>query len=90
MFWSVKIFTEVLDKLLSRGFRVSGLSTFNFATLYTILFHNVMKKKLINLIETTFHKEGTLYFVCSDEIDFFTSDYQKCLNPFLTKRFVTL
>ena len=82
MFWSVKIFTEVLDKLLSRGFRVSSLSTYNFATLYTILFHNLMKKKLINLTETTFHKEVTLYFVCSEEIDLFTSDDQKCLKLF--------
>ena len=39
--------------------------------------HNLIKKKLINLIEITFQREGTLYPACNDEIAFFTSDYQK-------------
>ena len=50
MFWSIKNFTEVLDKLKSRGFRASSVSTYDFSTLYTTLSHNLIKKKLINLI----------------------------------------
>ena len=70
LFWSIKNSTEVLDKLKFRGFRASGLSTYDFSTLCTTLPHNLIKKKLINLIESTFHKEGTLCLVCDDKIAF--------------------
>ena len=77
LFWSIKNSTEVLDKLKSRGFRASSLSTYDFFTLYTTLPHNLVERKLINLIETTFQREGTLYLACSDKIAFFTSNEQK-------------
>ena len=32
---------------------------------------------LINLFETTFQREDTLYLACNDKIAFFTSDNQK-------------
>ena len=65
MFWFIKKSTEVLDKLKSRGFRASSLSTYDFSyTLYTTLPHNLIMKKLINLIETTFQRGGTLYLAC--------------------------
>ena len=51
------------------------MSTYDFSTLYTTLPLNLTKKKLINLIETTFQREGTLYLAC--KIAFFTSDDQK-------------
>ena len=47
-FVSIKTCTEVLDRLKPRGFRASSLSTYDFPTLYTILPHNLIKKKLIN------------------------------------------
>ena len=71
MFWSIKNSTEVLDKLKSRGFRESSLSTYDFSP------HSLIKKKLINLIETTFQREGTLYLACNDKIAFFNSNDQK-------------
>ena len=77
LFWSIKNSTEVLDKLKSRGFCASSVSTYDFSTLYTTLPHNLIKRKLINLIETTFQREGTLYLACNDKIAFFTSDNQK-------------
>ena len=53
---------EVLNKLKSRGFRATSLSTYDFSTLYTTLPHNLIKEKLINLIEWTFKKgRFTLY-----------------------------
>ena len=76
MFWSIRNSTEVLDKLKTRGFRAFSLSTYNFSTLYTTLPHNSIKKKLINLIETTFQTECTLYLACNDKIAFFTPDDQ--------------
>ena len=51
MFWSIKNSGEVLNKLKSRGFRATSLSTYDFSTLYTTLPHNLIKEKLINLIE---------------------------------------
>ena len=35
LFWSIKYSGESLNKLKSRGFQVSGLSTYDFSTLYT-------------------------------------------------------
>ena len=53
MFWSIKNSGEVLNKLKSRGFRATSLSTYDFSTLYTTLPHNLIKEKIINLIEYT-------------------------------------
>ena len=72
-FWSIKISCEVLNKLKSRGFRASSLSTYNFSTLYTTLPHNPSKDKLVDLIEITFQREGSLYIACNDKNAFFTS-----------------
>ena len=45
-----------------------------FSTLYTTLPHNLIKEKLLDLIEQTFSKkEGTLYLSCNDKKAFFTS-----------------
>ena len=60
LFWSIKNSGEVLNKLKSRGFRATSLSTYDFSTLYTTLPHNLIKEKLINLIEWTFKREGSL------------------------------
>ena len=51
LFWYIKNSVEVLYKLKSRGFRATSLSTYDFSTLYTTLPHNLIKEKLINLIE---------------------------------------
>ena len=48
LFWSIKNSCEVLNKLKSRGFRVSSLSTYDFSTLYTTLPHNLIKDKLVD------------------------------------------
>ena len=39
--------------------------------------NNLTKKKLINLIETTFLREGSLYIACDNKIAFYTSNDQK-------------
>ena len=49
-FWSIINSGEVLNKLKSRGVRATSLSTYGFSKLYTILPHNLIKEKLINLI----------------------------------------
>ena len=66
LFWSIKISDEVLNNLMSRGFHATSLSTYDFSTLYTTLPNNLIKEKLINLIEWTFKREGSPYIACNE------------------------
>ena len=58
---------KAANKLKSRGFRATSLSTYDFSTLYTTLLHNLIKEKLINLIEWTFKREGSPYIACNED-----------------------
>ena len=78
LFWSIKNSCEVLNKLKSRGFLASSLSTYVFSTLYTTLPHNLIKDKLLDLTEKKFQREGFLYIACNDA--FFTSDTVRNYN----------
>ena len=80
LLWSIKNSCEVLNKLKSRGFRASILSTYDFSTLYTTLPHNLIKDKLVDLIERTFQREGSLCIACNDRNAFFTSDAVRNYN----------
>ena len=71
LFWSIRNSGEILNKLKSIGFLLSGLSTYDFSTLYTTLHHNLIKEKLTELIEQTFNREGSLYLACNDKNAFF-------------------
>ena len=53
------------------------MSTYDFSTLYTTLPHNLIKDKLIDLIERTFQREGSPYLACNDRNAFFTSEKHK-------------
>ena len=77
IFWSIKNSGEILNKLKSKGFLASGLSTYDLSTLYTTLPHNLIKDKLTELIEQTFNREGSLYLACNDKNAFFTSEQPK-------------
>ena len=66
LFWSIKNSGEILFKLKARDFNVASLSTYDFSTLYTTLTHNLIKNKLIDLIERTFQREGSPYLACND------------------------
>ena len=50
---------------------MTSLSTYDFSTLYTTLPHNLIKDKLIDLIERTFNIEGSPYLACNDRGNFF-------------------
>ena len=53
---------------------MTSLSSYNISTLYTTLPHNLIKDKLIALIERTFNREGSSSLVCNDRNAFFTSN----------------
>ena len=68
MFWPIKNSGEVISKLKDIGYQATSLSTYDFSTLYTTLPHNLIKEKLLGLIERTFYKkEGELYLACNDK-----------------------
>ena len=46
LFWSIKNSDEIFNKLKSRGFLASSLSTYDFSTLYATLPHNLIEEKL--------------------------------------------
>ena len=71
IFWSIKYSGEILDKLKASDFNATSLSTYDFSTLYTTLPHNLTKDKLIDLIERTFQREGSLKLACNDKNAFF-------------------
>ena len=77
LFWSIKKSGEILDKLKARDFNATSLSTYDFSTLYTTLPHNLIKDKLIDIIERTFQREGSPYLACNDRNAFFTSEKPK-------------
>ena len=79
-FWCIKNSNEVHNKLKSKGFKTSTLSSYDFSTLYTTLPHRLMKDKVIDLIEHTFCREKALYLACNDQRAFFTSDVYKSYN----------
>ena len=47
------------------------------STLYTTLPHNLIKDKLIDLIERTFNGEGSSYLACNDSNAFFILEKTK-------------
>ena len=53
------------------------MSTYDFSTLYPTLPHNLIKDKLIDLIERTFQREGSPYLACNDRNAFFTAEKAK-------------
>ena len=65
LFWSIKS-GEILDKLKAKDFNATSLSTYDFSTLYTTLPQNLIKDKLIDLIERPYNREGSPYFACND------------------------
>ena len=67
LFRSIKNSGETLTKLKARDFNATSLSTYDFSTLKTTLLHNLIKDKLIDLIERTFNREGSTYLACNDK-----------------------
>ena len=65
-FGPIKNSGEILDKLKARDFNATSLSSDDFSTLYTTLPHNLIKDKLIDLIERTFQREVSPYLACND------------------------
>ena len=72
--------TEILNKLKTKGFQASNISTYDFSTLYTTLPHNLIRNQLVDLIENTFRREEIHYLACNEERAFFASKEHRKYN----------
>ena len=77
LFWSIKNSGEIHNKLKSRGFLASVLSTYDFSTLYTTLLHNLIKKKLTELIDKHLTERAHFIWLVMIKMPFFTSEQPK-------------
>ena len=69
---------------------MTSLSTNDFSTLYTTLPHNLIKEKLLYLIELAYKNEGMLYLAaCNDKIAYFTSTDHRGYKLGLVRMYVT-
>ena len=73
-FWLFKNSNDVLNKFKTINFRASKLSTYDYSTVYITLPHNLIKDKLIDLINRTFIRKNTTYLACNEKCSSFTSD----------------
>jgi hypothetical protein len=74
LFWSIKNSGEVLDKIRNKRFHAFSFSTYDFSTLYTTLPHNLIKERLVPLIQKTFARENTTFLACNHVKAFFTNE----------------
>ena len=88
LFWSIRYSGEILDKLTARDFNATSLSTYGFSTINTSLPHNVIKDKLIDIIERTVNREDSSYLACNDRNAFLHRKNLKDIMHGLVKRYV--
>ena len=75
-FWSIKNSLEVLDKLQAHNGTIFSINSFDFSTLYTTLPHDLIKKKLTNLIQWAF-KKSDCEFICSNQFSTYFSNTKR-------------
>ena len=67
---------KIQVKILANTYATS-LSTYDFTTHYTTSPHNLIKDRLIDLIERTYNREGSSFLACNDRNAFSTSENPK-------------
>ena len=70
-FWSIKNSSEVIEKLRLRNFQGSQVSSFDFSSLYTSLPHDLIKAKVLSLVNWCFNRESESYLCTSLKAGFF-------------------
>ena len=65
--------SEVIEKLRLRNFQGSQVSSFDFSTLYTSLPHDLIKEKVLSLVNWCFNRESKSYLCTSLKAGFFSN-----------------
>ena len=89
-FWSIKNSSEVIKKLRLRNFRGSQVSSFDFSTLYTSLPHDLIKAKVLSLVNWCFNRESKTYLCTSDKAGFLATRNMTRINVGLARSYVKL
>ena len=71
----------VISIYMKFEFNTTSLSACDFSTLYTSLPHNLVIDILIDLIESTFQREGSPYLACNARNVFLTSEQMRKYKP---------
>ena len=67
---------------------MTNLSTYDISSLYTTLPHNLIKDKLIDLIERFFNREGSSYSACNNRNAFLRHEIEKIMMHGLINMYV--
>ena len=73
IFGPLKNSSEVIEKLRLRNFQGSQVSSFDFSTLYTSLSHDLIKAKVLSLVNWCFNRESKSYLCTSLKAGFFSN-----------------
>ena len=77
-----------MDKLKAKDFNATSLSSYDLSTFCTTLPHNLIKDKLIDLIERTFQRDNSHYLAYNDRNTSLTSEKSKNIIHGLVKMYV--
>ena len=72
-FWYIKNCSEVIEKLRLRNFQGSQVSSFDISTLYTSLPHDLIRDKVLSLVNWCFNRESKSYLCTSPNAGFFSN-----------------
>ena len=72
-FWSIKNSFDVIEKLRLRNFQGFEVSSLDFSTLYTLLPHDLIKAKVLSLVNWCFNRESKTYLCTSDKAGFISN-----------------
>ena len=89
-FWSIKNSSEVIEKLRLRNFRGSQVSSFDFSTLYISLPHDLIKAKVLSLVNWCFSRESKTYLCTSAKAVFLATRNTTRINVGLARSYVKL
>lgn len=88
-FWTIKGLFEVLN-YGNREVFMHPICLHIFSTLYTTLPHNLIKEKIVDLIERVFQREGSLQIECNGMRAFFSSKAVRNITYGLVRKYVKL
>ena len=89
-FWSIKNSSEVIEKLRLRNFQGSQVSSFDLSTLYTSLPHDLIKAKVLSLVNWCFSRESKTNLCISDKAGFLATRRMTRINVGLALSYVKL